>query len=141
MRRAPRTALVAGALVCLVMGLGGCGSVSHAGPTIATPPPPPRVQLVVADRGQPRFVMASGGARGRLATSVPAGSVLAIVNRGARAARVQGTMRSVPVFDTGSLGPGQQATVVLGSTGVLTATVVATGADTRLTVTPARASS
>ena len=105
----------------------GCAGSAAKTPTVASVSFEPRAELHVGDSGPLQFLMHVVTAT----ASVPAGSVLLIANNGEVDHRIQaGT-----TFDTGTLHPGDETTVVL-TEGELTLRDVPTGREVQLSVTP-----
>jgi hypothetical protein len=119
MRRAC-IALVALALIAFT----ACGSTKPT-PTVPKVNFTPEVELIVHDTSLDFSV-----------AKVHAGSVLLVDNPGDRAHRVVGIIKT-QVFDTGTMHPGAQVTVLLSTPGSLVATDLPGGETARLTVTPA----
>jgi hypothetical protein len=105
----------------------GCAGSAPRTPTVASVNLEPTAELHVGDTGQLTFMLHEVTA----AASVPAGSVLLIANDGQADHRIQ----AGSTFDTGTLHPGDETTVVL-TAGDLTLRDVPTGREVRLTVTP-----
>jgi hypothetical protein len=124
--------LVAGVLMATIV-CGGCSGDATKTPTVATTNFAPTAVLQVGDRGQLQFLLHVVTAEG----SVPAGSVLLVANAGKDDHRLQASNGSgTTVFDTGTLQPGDETTVVLAEAGRLTLRDVPTGREVQLEVTP-----
>ena len=125
--RSRRPAPAVCGLVLMLMLSAGCAGSAAKTPTVASVNSEPRTELHVGDSGQLQFLMHEVTAT----ASVPAGSVLLIANDGQDDHRIQ----AGSTFDTGTLHPGDETTVVL-TAGDLTLRDVPTGREVQLTVTP-----
>ena len=107
----------------------GCAGSAAKSPTVASVPFDPTAELHIGDTGQLTFMLheVSSGA-----AAVPAGSVLLVVNDG----QVDHRIRAGSTFDTGTLQPGNETTIVLSDEGELTLVDTTTGREAQLTVTP-----
>ncbi len=123
----PRSLAVAVSGAALMLSASCAGSAAKT-PTVASVSFEPRLELHVGDAGQLQFLLHEVSAD----RSVPAGSVLLIANDG----RVDHRIQAGTTFDTGTLHPGDETTIVLADDGKLTLVDAATGREVDLTVTP-----
>ena len=107
----------------------GCAGSAAKSPTVASVPFDPAAELHIGDTG-PLTIMVHEVSSG--AAAVPAGSVLLVVNDG----QVDHRIRAGTTFDTGTLQPGNETTVVLADEGELTVVDTTTGRQVQLTVAP-----
>ena len=131
-RTIARWSIVAVSASAILVGTGCTGSAAKT-PTVASANFDPTAELHVGDSGGLQFALHRVSAE----SSVPAGSVLLVVNDGTAEHRIQAwTTPGAIVFDTGTLRPGDQTTVVLDEPGSLTVRDEPTGREVSLTVGP-----
>ena len=104
----------------------GCAGSSAKTPTVASVNFDPKVELHVGDTGPLKFLLHEVTTE----VVIPPGSVLLIVNDGQADHRVQ----AGSTFDTGTLRPGDETSVVLTQEGPLTLVDLPTGRQTTVTV-------
>ena len=133
--------------VAVAVGTAGCSSTTRT-PTVAKIDFAPKVRLDI--RGCPALPSAASTACDEGLVVVPAkqpsgapvravndGSVLVVTNVAGGTHRVTGTVKDVPVFDTGQMVRGNSTTVVLQTPGTVVITDSTTGQHTSLVVRPA----
>lgn len=104
MRRALATGAVA--LLVLVPLAMACGDTDPT-PTVASVDFTPEANLEVTDSGSLAVEVDGGG------TDIASGSVLLVTNAGTSEHRLVGTIDDTQVFDTGTMEPGDETTIVL----------------------------
>ncbi|MGZ4683994.1 MAG: hypothetical protein ACXWCM_03800 [Acidimicrobiales bacterium] len=127
-----RRVLAFGALTLLVLIplATGCRGDSAPTPTVASTDFTPKATIEVSDSSPLTVDIASGG------TDLGSGSVLLVTNTGHSDHRLVGTIDTTQVFDTGTLEPGNQTTVVLVPDGQLHIADLTTDREVTVQVTP-----
>jgi hypothetical protein len=136
--------------VAVTVGTAGCSSTTRT-PTVAKADFAPRAEIDIV-AGCPDAIGCAGGSGSSASTylsgpsvpgsdrhvrSVAEGSVLTVTSRVSGTHRVTGTVKDVPVFDTGQMVRGNSTTVVLQTPGTVVITDSTTGQHTRVVVRPA----
>jgi len=121
-----RTALLACALA--LGASGGCAGSTAQTPTVASVNVEPVAELHVGDSGPLQFLLHEVTTE----AAIPSGSVLLVVNNG----HVDHRIQAGSTFDTGTLRPGDETSVVLTKEGPLTLVDTTTGREVDLTVSP-----
>jgi hypothetical protein len=126
-----RRAIALGALTLLVLVpvASGCGSTAPT-PTVASTNFTPKATLEVADSGPLTVDIAAGG------TELGSGSVLLVTNKGSSEHRLVGTIDTTEVFDTGTMEPGDETTLVVVPDGDLKIADLNSDREVTVTVTP-----
>jgi hypothetical protein len=126
-----RRILALGALALLVMvTAGACRGDSAPTPTVPSVDFTPKATIAVDDSSP--LTVDIGGGGGDLAS----GSVLLVTNAGHSDHRLVGTIDTTQVFDSGTLEPGNETTIVVGSDGELHIADLTTDREVTVTVTP-----
>jgi hypothetical protein len=130
---AMRRLLALGALALLVLTpvVAGCGDREPT-PTVASVDFAPKATIEVTDTGALTVDVEDQTAGGTLES----GSVLLVTNTGKSDHRLVGTTDSTQVFDTGTLEPGNETTVVVVTDGDMKIADLSTDREVTITVTP-----
>ena len=125
-----RRVLAVGALIVLILAGAGCSGSSAPTPTVPSVDFSPSASIEISDT-DPLVVAFEGGA-----SNLETGSVLLVTNTGDADHRLVGTVDSAQVFDTGTLQPGDDTTVVAGADGELHIADITTDREVTITVNP-----
>jgi hypothetical protein len=128
MRRA--VVLTVLALLVLVPVAVACGDTEQT-PTVATPDFTPKATIEIADTGPLTIEVVGGG------QAIASGSVVQITNGGQSQHRLVGTIDATQVFDTATMEPGDETTVVIVPDGELRIADLSSDREVTVTVTPA----
>ncbi len=126
-----RRAIALGALTLLVLvpvGV-GCGSTAPT-PTVASVDFTPKATLAVTDSGPLTVDIAAGD------SDLGSGSVLLVSNTGSSEHRLVGTIDTTQVFDTGTMEPGDETTIVVVPDGDLKIADLNSDREVTVTVAP-----
>jgi hypothetical protein len=118
------------ALLVLVPLATGCGGDSEQTPTVASVDFTPKATIEVTDSGPLTIDMADGS------SELQSGSVVLVTNTGRSDHRLVGTVDETQLFDTGSLQPGNDTTLVVVADGDLHIADTATDREVTVRVTP-----
>jgi hypothetical protein len=134
MRQRTRTAvvapLVAASLLAATGALTGCSGDAERTPTVASVNFDTELRLPVDDDGPLQLTR-----DGTPTTELGSGSLLVVTNRGDGDHRLVAAVGDVQVFDTGTLHPGDDATIVVSQEGELVVRDTATDRAVTLDVT------
>ena len=111
----------------------GCRGDSAPTPTVASANFTPKATIEISDTG-PLVVKIDDGS-----TTLESGTVMLVANTGHADHRLLGTLDSAQVFDTGTMQPGDETTVVLVPDGELHIADLTTDREVTVTVTPREA--
>ena len=118
------------ALLVLVPLAAGCGGDSEQTPTVASDDFAPKATIEVTDSGPLTIDIADGS------SELGSGSVVLVTNTGRSDHRLVGTVDDTQLFDTGTLQPGNDTTLVVVADGDLHIADTATDRAVTVRVTP-----
>jgi len=116
--------------LAMLLALTACSGDAPRTPTVASVNFDPTVELRVTDAEDLTLTFPT------TSTDVSVGSVLLITNDGRDDHRITGTVGTTPVFDTGTMQPGNTTTIVISKDGDLVIRDMPTGRDVHLAVVP-----